>query len=370
MNSHHIGISLGQMRSLQDGLGEVSRQLCERIGRAAPALRRDHGIEIWIHCRQELHGLFGDQVHYLPISKWQRMWHRQPVTFDIWHSLHQLNKTLPPQGARHRMVTVHDLNYLYFKGRYSRWRDQSRMQGLMRRTDQVIAITRHTAEDVRRNLDRADEIKVVYNGVADLSQGERKALDGVATGFLFHLSRMSRSKNIEALKGLVQAWPEQRFLFAGPDGHDSRQVLDWRDRHGVDNLTVRLNLDEAEKAWAYANCSGFLFPSLTEGFGLPPMEAMFFGKPVFLSRLTSLPEVGGEVANYFDDFEPASMRSTVQAGLALADDPARCDALHRRAAGFSWDACTQAYIELYLDQLGLASDGHAGHPDDLQRVTG
>lgn len=357
MKARHIGISLGQMRSLRDGLGEVSRQLCERIGHAAPALRREHGIEFWIHCRPELHGLFGDAVRYLPISKWQRIWHRPSVAFDIWHSLHQLNKTLPPQGARHRMVTVHDLNYLYFKGDFSRWRDQRRMEGLMRRTDQVIAITRHTADDVRRHLGRTDEIQVIYNGVADLSQSARKPLEGIEPGFLLHLSRMSRSKNIEALKGLVQAWPERRFLFAGPDGHDSREVLDWRDRLGITNLTVRLNLDEAEKAWAYANCSGFLFPSLTEGFGLPPMEAMHFGKPVFLSRLTSLPEVGGDVASYFDDFDAASMKATVLAGLALAESPDRGEAhraaLRQRAASFNWDACTQAYVDLYLKRLAV-----------------
>lgn len=353
MNARHIGISLGQMRSLRDGLGEVARQFCDRIGRAAADLRRTHGIEFWIHSRPELHGLFGDEVRYLSINKWQRVWHRQPVTFDIWHSLHQLNKTLPPQGARHRMVTVHDLNYLYFKGSFSRWRDQRRMEGLMRRTDQVIAITRHTADDVRRHLGRKDRIDVVYNGVADLSQDPRKPLAGIEPGYLFHLSRMSRSKNIEALKGLVQAWPEQRFLFAGPDGHDTRAVLQWRDALGLGNLEVRLNLDESEKAWAYANCSGFLFPSLTEGFGLPPMEAMHFGKPVFLSRLTSLPEVGGDVATYFDEFGPASMRKCIEQGMASFHSEPTVDRLRAHVDQFSWDECVSQYLTIYLKNLGL-----------------
>src|SRR5690606_9157768 len=95
-----------------------------------------------------------------------------------------------------------------------------------------------------------------------------------------------------------------------------------------------LGIDEAQKAWAYANCAGFLFPSLTEGFGLPPIEAMHFGKPVFLARRTSLPEVGGDVAEYFDDFEPAAMRRVVEAGLARARQPGFADAVRRHAARF------------------------------------
>ena len=48
-------------------------------------------------------------------------------------------------------------------------------------------------------------------------------------------------------------------------------------------------------------------PSIAEGFGIPPIEAMAFGKPVFLSTFTSLPEIGGDVAYYFENFEPKNM---------------------------------------------------------------
>ena len=104
---------------------------------------------------------------------------------------------------------------------------------------------------------------------------------------------------------------------------------------------------------AYAQCTGFLFPSLTEGFGLPPIEAMHFGKPVFLARRTCLPEIGGEAADYFDDFAPAHMRSVVEQGLARFADPSRAQFVRDHAAQFDWDRAAEAYLDLYRKLLGL-----------------
>jgi glycosyltransferase involved in cell wall biosynthesis len=84
---------------------------------------------------------------------------------------------------------------------------------------------------------------------------------------------------------------------------------------------------------------------------------MHFGKPVFLSRLTSLPEIGAEFADYFDDFAPAAMRAVVERGLARhAADPAHADAIRRHAAQFDWDRAAAAYAALYARLLGLPAD--------------
>lgn len=82
---------------------------------------------------------------------------------------------------------------------------------------------------------------------------------------------------------------------------------------------------------------------------------MHFGKPVFLSRLTSLPEVGGTAAHYFDSFDGASMRATVEAGLAADAQPGRAAAIAAHARGFSWQRCVQAHVALYLHLLGGAA---------------
>jgi glycosyltransferase involved in cell wall biosynthesis len=109
-------------------------------------------------------------------------------------------------------------------------------------------------------------------------------------------------------------------------------------------------VDEATKLWLYAHCEAFLFPSLSEGFGLPVAEAMTFGKPVFISNLTSLPEVGGEDAFYFENFEPESMAQVVGEGLRdFQRNALRRERLRQRAARFSWRSVAAEYWKLYQE---------------------
>ena len=95
-----------------------------------------------------------------------------------------------------------------------------------------------------------------------------------------------------------------------------------------------------------------LFPSMCEGFGLPPLEAMRFGKPVFLSRLTSLPEVGGKYAFYWDELEPEAMAAVVKKGLDEWRVSGSPDEVRRWSCRFSWEKCASDYVRLYLDMLG------------------
>lgn len=352
-----VGISLGGVAGLQDGLGEFALQIGSRIARVAPAWRERHRVHFHFHVRQKLFGLFGSDVGYLEVTRWQRLHHVQPARFALWHSLHQLNKTLPPAGCGPRVVTVHDLNYLYGRNAFSTWRHHRRTKALLARTDHVVAISQHTAGDVRRHLGWTGPLEVILNGARSFVDAERKPLPGWPAEpgadtppFLLHLSRMSPSKNPQAIVALARAWPEMQFVLCGPPGHDSRAL---RDSVRLPNVQFHLGIDDAQKAWAYAHCAGFLFPSLTEGFGLPPIEAMHFGKPTFLARRTSLPEIGGDVAEYFDDFEPDAMRRVVEAGLARARQAGHADAVRRHAARFDWDRAAAAYLALYARLLGL-----------------
>lgn len=356
MKERHIGISLGNIGALHDGLGEFSLQIGTRIAAIAPAWREQHGIRIHFHLRQKLFDLFGKDVGYIAVSRWQRYRHVQPWPFALWHSLHQLNKNLPPnmEGGGTRLATVHDLNYLYGHNAFSRWRHHRRTLALMRRTDHVVAISRHTASDVQRELAWQGPMEVIYNGARSFVAAERAPLAGWAEvadrPFLFHLSRMSPSKNPQAILGLAQAWPEMTFVLCGPPSDDAKAL---KAANRQPNVQFHLGITDAQKAWAYAQCTGFLFPSLTEGFGLPPIEAMHFGKPVFLARRTCLPEIGGDAASYFDSFAPDLMKTVVQQGLLRHAEPGRAEAVKAHASQFNWDDAAAAYLALYRRLLGL-----------------
>ena len=123
---HEVLISLGRSGPGDGGIFEFSSQLARRIAAAAPLWREAHGVEFSFHLRPELQGEFGDDVGYLEVNRWQRLRHRQPQRYVLWHSLHQLNKTRPPTGCGPRVVTFHDLNYLYGRNAFSTWRHHRR----------------------------------------------------------------------------------------------------------------------------------------------------------------------------------------------------------------------------------------------------
>jgi glycosyltransferase involved in cell wall biosynthesis len=354
MSPRRIVISLGNIGALHDGLGEFSLQIGQRIAAQATAWREQFGIAIDFHLREKFFGLFGSEVAYLGVNRWQQWRPLQADACLLWHSLHQLNRTLPPRAAGVRVVTVHDLSYLVGRNPFSTWRHHRRTLALMRRSDVVVAISRYTANDVRRHLGWTGPLEVILNGARSFVDAAREPLPGWEVNderpFLFHLSRMTASKNPQSLVGLARAWPEMRFVLCGPANDHSRRLAA---QVRLPNLEFHLGISDAQKAWAFAHCTGFLFPSLTEGFGLPPIEAMHFGKPTFLARRTCLPEIGGAAADYFDDFDPTAMKQVVMQGLARMQEPGRAEAIAAHAAQFDWDRAAGAYLALYRRLLKL-----------------
>jgi glycosyltransferase involved in cell wall biosynthesis len=346
-------VSLGRSAPGDGGIFEFSSQLALRIAREAPAWRETSGIGFTFHLRAELQGTFGPDVGYWPLRGTHRLVHRTPRHFSLWHSTHHMNKSRPPGRCEQRLVTIHDLNYLYGRPPLSIWRHDRRMRALLSRTDEVVAISHHTAADVRKHLGWAGPMSVIHNGARSFTATPQTPLPGFEAPvrpFLFHLSRMSPSKNPQAILGLAKAWPEMDFLLCGPPADDAKAL---QAANPLPNVHFRLGITDGHKAWAYAHCAGFLFPSLTEGFGLPPIEAMHFGKPVFLARRTCLPEIGGDAADYFDDFEPLAMRRVVETGLRAAQQPGHAARVAAHAAQFDWDTAASAYLALYRRLLKL-----------------
>jgi glycosyltransferase involved in cell wall biosynthesis len=344
MTASVIGISLGHLSSFEAGLGEFAHRLGEGLAKRS-ATFRENKLRLCFHMPEHLHGAFGPEVDYIAYRSRQRF---APWRLDgcvLWHNTFQHNITRPPMAVRHRMVTVHDLNYRYVRAGPGSWRDSLLTRIAIARSNCLVSISDYVGEDVRRHVTARGRRLTIHNGATDLSHAPQRAVDEFAgRRFFFHLSRMAPSKNVRSLIELARSWPERTFVLAGPAWGHSQQLHDELG-DSLPNVHVLLGIDESAKAWLLAHCEAFLFPSLAEGFGLPPLEAMYFGAPVFLSRLTSLPEIGGSQAAYFDDFSPQSMRATIEHELprlqALRDD------IRRRAQQFDWNACVSRYAQLY-----------------------
>jgi glycosyltransferase involved in cell wall biosynthesis len=356
----HVGLGLGRIRHWHDGLGEFSRQLLLALAARAAELREQHRVQLHAHLPRSFHGMFGPDIGYLGTSTTQRWLHLGRPSFTLWHTLHQHNRLRAPWGTRYRIETVHDLNFLRTKDAAKAEHYRRRLQRRLEHADTVIAITHHVAGDIRASLPMlAAPLQVIHNGATDLTRSPQAEVEGVAAGpgarpYLLHVSRLAPTKNIVALLDLAAAWPEQPLVLAGARSDYTDGVARSISERGLHHVTLRLDVSEAQKAWLYAHCAGFVFPSLAEGFGLPPIEAMHFGKPVFLSRLTSLPEVGGPVAHYFDSFDGTAMRRVVEAGLAAHAAPGQAEALAAHARQFDWRRCADAHIALYLKLLDQA----------------
>jgi len=353
-----IGLSFGHLRTFNDGIGELSLQLGHGLAQRAAQLRAEHGIDLHYHLPLGLHGHFGQQVQYLPSSDLQRLVHVGHGSFDVWHSLHQFNPFKAPLGARRIVQTILDLNFMHVGNARKQRKYLRRMRGLARRSAALITISHFVGGDLRQHLGTVTPVHVIALAARDLSGSRQQAVDTLpGPRFLLHVSRMAPTKNVMALLDLAEAWPEMGLVLAGARSPYSLEVAGQVASRHLSNVRVLHDITDQQKAWLLAHCEAFVFPSLTEGFGLPPLEAMHFGKPVFLSRLTSLPEVGGQAASYFDSFEPGAMRRTIEEGIERHRRHALADAVAAHARTFSWMRCTDQHVALYLNLLGCAT-GH------------
>jgi glycosyltransferase involved in cell wall biosynthesis len=259
----------------------------------------------------------------------------------------------PPAAAR-LVLSIMDLNFLE-RAEYSEAKKARRLAAVQRKVDSadaIATISGFTAAVVKRHLTVPDiPVRVIHLG---------NPLDGIALGssvhgltpngyFLF-VGVIHPKKNVKTLVPLLRAFPGMTLVLAGPDDHPyAGEVRRAASEAGVgDRLLLPGAVSNESKRWLYENCRALLFPSISEGFGLPVVEAMSVGKPAFLSKLTSLPEIGGSVAYYFDSFDPDAMITSVRRGLADFDaHPERADELRAWASRFSWARAATDYWALY-----------------------
>ncbi|MGC4062883.1 MAG: glycosyltransferase family 1 protein [Aquabacterium sp.] len=345
----HIGLQFGHIKHFNEGLAEFSRQLAMQLAAQAPRLKAERNWHLHFILPTPWHGMFGADVRYHALTENMRLRHRFEVDLDIWHGLHQHMRYRPPVNSRHRLITVHDLNHIYSKKGLSLWWQNLRLTRHLRRADRLVAISQHAADDLATHLPWAPPAVVIHNGAADLTGAQQTLVDEL-TGqrFLLHISRMSPSKNVSALIDMAAVWPDQTIVLVGPQSPEV-QAHQLRARQlGLRHVRFVTDVSEAQKAWLYAHCEAFLFPSLQEGFGLPPIEAMFFGKPVIVARRTCLPEICGEAATYWDDFDPHAMRRVVEARLAAhQQDPALATRARQQALHYTWPRAAGQYTAVY-----------------------
>lgn len=316
--------------------------------------RKDSAYSLTLLMPKSLFGIFGDEVYYIDSSDWLRRHCRYlfPVV-DVWHSIHQLSRFKPAYSRTKFILTIHDLNYLYETTGEQKETKHRRLQRKVRRADEIICISEFTKQEVEENLIlNGKECKVIYNGVENIVQ--KPALKPgieIRKPYFFSIGVIRKKKNFHVLLDMMKLIPDKHLYIAGDEN-------DWQGYHlmikqrikteEIDNVTLLGTIPEEEKVWLYKNCEAFLFPSLFEGFGLPVIEAMQFGKPVFSSQETSLKEIGGEFAYFWKNFDPQEMKQLIDENLEKFYQDKDLALKEKEYAGsFSYKKHFEEYEKLY-----------------------
>lgn len=284
------------------------------------------------------------------------LWRYRP---DIVHETYYSAFRVAPPGTR-TVLTVYDMIHEKLPRYFGRPEKLSRKKlAAVKRADHVICISEHTRRDLIELFAVPEEkTSVVHLGLA-LTTDRQAALPMSLVGkpYVLYVGDRGGYKNFSTLLEAFAASPTLResFRLVCFGGGELREAeLAMIGKYGLDQARViQLRGDDALLASLYRNAGVFVYPSLYEGFGISPLEAMGFGCPVICSDRASLPEVVGDAAILVDPDRPEAIRSAME---SVIDPGAARSALiakgYERARHFSWDTCAERTLRVYRKVLG------------------
>ncbi len=297
------------------------------------------------------------------------LWHRLglPVAvewftgpLDIFHST---DFVLPPVRQARTILTVHDLTFMRLphcaeaglRAYLSRVVPRS-----IERADLVLADSQSTKNDLIELLGvPPDKIEVVYAGVesrfrpmeGEVALQRVKRRYGLDFPFILSLGTLEPRKNFT---GLIEAYAllkdkGLKLVIAGGKGWLYEEIFARVEELGLKDKVIFPGFVADEDLPALYNLARlFVFPSLYEGFGLPPLEAMACGTPVVTSDRPSLPEVVGEAGLMVEATDSQALAKAIE--RALTDEDLRQEMKEKglkQAARFTWDAAAEKLLEVY-----------------------
>ncbi len=271
------------------------------------------------------------------------------------------------------VVVVHDITFRVHPEWFSRDR-RFLFDGIfwskVKKAERIVTVSEHSKRDIVRVLGVDPSRVVVIAEAADerfQPVKNEKMLEEIRLkfkleeGFVLTVGAIHTRRNLErliqAMSILYKRWGLHPMLVIVGTPAPFTPKVDIEgtaERCGLKGRVVHLSyVSEEDLLLLYNACKVFAYPSLYEGFGLPVIEAMACGKAVACSRATSLPEVAGEAALYFDPEDLEEMAESI--GKLLVDDNLReklGGAALERASGFSWRRAAEETLEVFKDVMG------------------
>lgn len=313
-----------------------------------------------------------DKVFQSIESKKNKFWEEVHVPsrveqekIDIYH-VPQNGIGLPRTKGCLQVITVHDLiPYIYPETSSAGYLRifLKEMPRIIEQSDMIITISEYSKRDIQRYFNLPDEkITVIYEAPETIYQpiekskakGFVKQNYGIKSNYLLYIGGLSDRKNVKSL--ILAFWKIQKDI---PQDY-KLVIVGKRERsfNKLIKLIETLNLEDKiiftdfvpvpHMPYLYNAADLFVYPSLYEGFGLPPLEAMACGTPVIASNLTSIPEVTGDAAVLINPNDDLSLASVIEKVL---NNPEQLEQMSidglKQASKFSWETCARETLGVY-----------------------
>lgn len=230
----------------------------------------------------------------------------------------------------------------------------------IRRAKHIIAVSQYTKDAILKHVPKTDpaKISVVYEGLTDLNPFPERYNWAETTPapkppYLLSIGNSYPHKNlprlIQAFEQLAPLFPDLRLVLAGRRDvffdRIEEQITASPVSHRIDHIA---NPSDQDLAKLFTKATLYVFPSLSEGFGLPPLEAMQFNVPVVSSKTTCLPEILGDAAVYMD---PTSVEDMAYVITSVLKDPLQQEDLrkkgHQCIKRYDWNHMTRSVVDVY-----------------------
>ncbi|MFH1598100.1 MAG: glycosyltransferase family 1 protein [Patescibacteria group bacterium] len=357
------------------GLGRYTQKLILNLE------KRDHQNQYFVFLRNEnwddyqpqssnFHRVKADYRWYSLREQLFLPWVIRQQKLDLMHFPHF---NVPVLYFGKMIVTIHDLIITNFPtkkattlGPIKYWLKQRGYKTVIRlavkRAQRIITVSQYSKQQIIKHFKiDSDKIVVTYEACDSKKKSDNPdpvlAKYKISRPYLLYVGNVYPHKNIERLLKAFAQISKERFdlklVLVGKEDYFYKRI-----KGVVDDLDLLTKVIftgfviDADLAAIYQESSAYIFPSIEEGFGLPPLEAMSYGVPVVSSNSSCLPEVLGQAAHYFD---PLSIEQIISSVNKVLDDSNLRDRLVQsglgRIQGFSWSKLAEETLKIYQSVL-------------------
>ncbi len=344
-----ILIGLDKLNSPNSGFGRVSVDYAQALEDT-----QDFSFTYLVPSHYDASLLPGKKT--IKLTWWRQLFPFYQKRFDLIHSVHQRPEYRIRKDSK-LLLTIHDLSFAYNHTKKEQRQLRKKLCRLVHQSTAVAFISDYTLKDSQEKLQIPDSIlyRRIYDGVEPLFKKEDRPVDLPDKKVLFSIGVFTKRKNFAVLLPFIKQLPEDYILVISGNentGYGNYIQFMIEEKGLEDRVYLTGEITEEEKSFLFHHCEAFVFPSIVEGFGLPILEVMQAGKPVFTTDKTSLKEIAGGHAYFWTDFCPASMKKVFEEGMADFNEE-KAKAEQEYAATFTWQENVKQYLAYYKEILNM-----------------